>query len=91
MVLSLVQPEQMKDTRKLIRDVELDAEVTAPEVKGTRPVRSQPQARRVNDERRPKPARQSDQPPSVGRRPNRGARRAHLQPGAPRRDATRRA
>jgi superfamily II DNA/RNA helicase len=104
-VLSLVQPDQAKDARKLIRDVELDGEVTAPQLdalpKGDAPARvlarpaardrPQQQSRRLHDERRPTPARQSDQPSTAGKRPNRGARRAHLQPGASRRDATRRA
>ncbi len=118
-VLSLVQPEQLKDTRKLQREVGLDGEITAPDltslpidasaVRTLAPTakldrQPAPQPRRVNDERRPsggRPAgksgsgsrqRSNDRTPSTvaaerpaaGGRPNRSARRAHMQPGSSR-------
>jgi superfamily II DNA/RNA helicase len=101
-VLSLVQPEQLKDTRKLQREVGLDGEITAPDLRSlpinasatrtlaaTTQVDRQPapQPRRVNDERRPaggRPAAKSGSRPAAGGRPNRSARRAHMQPGSSR-------
>jgi superfamily II DNA/RNA helicase len=106
-VLSLVQPEQVKDTRKLQREVGLDGEITAPDlrslpIEASTPRQPTPQPRRVNEERRPSGGRPSGKSaprprsnertpstvaadrPAAGGRPNRSARRAHMQPGSSR-------
>jgi superfamily II DNA/RNA helicase len=71
-VLSLVQPEQMKDTRRTMRDVGLDAEVTSPNVavvdagRSDRALTAAPPARAT----------------TATQTTNRAARRSHMQPAS---------
>jgi superfamily II DNA/RNA helicase len=82
MVVSLVQPEQIKAARRMQREVGIDERIVSPAVNALPLDGLDPDRNLTPRDRRPEPA----QP----RQTNRAARRAHLQPGGRRRGSRRR-